>query len=197
MKPLREYDGHMASEIPLGPPNRAAARWVGRAISVPLGLSIVLPPHGLLLGIGGAAYVTFVAGWTAVAMASARRFATENNLAIGALGRGELTKAHEVFVHWAPSAHGRISALARRAAEAMVSLEQAWTEHEATMTGQTLRIMRVVRAFACAAADGPRNQGLVERVLGEMKPRYERELTFLGGTWPEMAAFLAAHRLGG
>lgn len=216
-----------------------------------------------------------------------RRFATENNLALGALGRGELAKAHEMFARWAPSPVPAISALARhnlgwtlmlegrgaaaariledvaehyqrpllqnamlpttrldtalchallghidvaetwcakseqpvkapprpsfpgmmallravidcrkgRDAEAAVSLEHAWTEHEATMTGETLRLMRVLRAFACAAADGPRNQGLVERVLGDMKPRYDGEFAFLGATWPEMAAFLAAHHL--
>lgn len=82
-----------------------------------------------------------------------------------------------------------------RAAEAMASLEDTWAQHEATMTGELLRMMRVLRAFACAAADGPRNQGRVERVLGDMKPRYERELAFLGGAWPEMAAFLSAHDL--
>jgi hypothetical protein len=84
-----------------------------------------------------------------------------------------------------------------RAAEATVSLEHAWTEHEATMTGEILRLMRVLRGFARAAAQGPRNQGVVERVLGDMKPRYEREFAFLGATWPEMAAFLAAQHLAG
>lgn len=84
-----------------------------------------------------------------------------------------------------------------RAAEATVLLEHAWTEYEATMTAETLRMMRVLRAFAHAAAEGPRNQGLVERVLGDMKPRYEREFAFLGATWPEMATFLSAQHLAG
>jgi hypothetical protein len=279
----------MATEIPLGPPSRAGHRLLGGAIGVPLGLGIMLPPHGLLLGLGGAAFLSYFVGSTALSLARFRRFATENNLALGALGRGELAKAHGVFVRWAPNGHAGISALARhnfgwtlilearlrdamtiledaakhyerplsrigmlpttrvdtalchallgelelaqtwcakseepvkgpprpsypgilaftravidcrrgRAAEAMVSLEHAWTEHEATMTGETLRMMRVVRAFACAAADGPRNQGLVERVLSDMKPRYQREFAFLGDSWPEMATFLAAHQLAG
>jgi hypothetical protein len=84
-----------------------------------------------------------------------------------------------------------------RAAEAAVTLENAWTENEAAMTGDTLRIIRVVRAFACAGVDAPRNQGLVERVLGDTKPRYLGEFDFLGTAWPEMTAFLAAHHLGG
>lgn len=279
----------VATEIPLGPPNRTVHRLVGGAVGIPLGIGIVMSPHGLLLGISGAAFLTYAVGWTVFALARMRRFATENNLALGALGRGELAKAHEVFARWAPSRVVTISALARhnlgwtlmlegrleeatriledvakyylraliqiamlpttrldtalchallgkldvaeawfaksevpvkvpprpsfpgmralvRAAidcrkghvvEAMVLLEHAWTEHEATMTGETLRLMRVLRAFACAAADGPRNQGLVERVLGDMKPRYEGEFAFLGATWPEMAAFLAAHHLAG
>lgn len=82
-----------------------------------------------------------------------------------------------------------------RAAEAVVLLDRAWAEHEGALTGETLRMMRVVRAFACATADGPRNQGIVERVLGDMRPRYEGEFAFLVGAWPGMQAFLAAHRL--
>lgn len=254
---------------------------------IPIGLGIALDPHALFLGIGGAAFVSYLVGWTAIGLAKMRRYATENNLALGALGRGELAKAHDVFTRWAPNTYDTIGATARhnlgwtlmlegrveeavtifedaaehhqralsrlgllpttrvdaalchallgkldladrwcakaeepvkgpprpmfpgmlalvravidcrrgRATEAMVSLEHAWTEHEATMSGDTLRMMRVVRAFACAAVDGPRNQGLVERVLGDTKPRYEREFAFLGDSWPEMAAFLAAHRL--
>ncbi len=279
----------VATEIPLGPPNRTVHRLVGGAVGIPVGLGIVMSPHGLLLGISGAAFLTYTVGWTVFALARMRRFATENNLALGALGRGELAKAHEVFARWAPSRVLAVSAVARHnlgwtlmlegrveeaarvledvaehyrrqliqnallpttridtalchallgkvdvaeswcakseepvkapsrpsfqgmralvhavidcrkghVAEAMVSLEHAWAEHEATMTGETLRMMRVLRAFACAAADGPRNQGLVERVLGDMKPRYEGELAFLGASWPEMAAFLAAHQLAG
>ncbi len=277
----------MATEIPLGPPRRGIHKLIGGAIGVPIGLGTVMPPHGLLLGLGGGAFLTYLIGLTAVAMTRMRRFATENNLALGALGRGELAKAHEVFASWATSQDATISAVARhnlgwtlmlegraddavtiledaaehyrrgltrvamlpttrvdaalchallgkvdlaeiwyakaeepvkapphptfpgmkalvrgiidcrdgRAAEAIVALDHAWTEHEPTMTGETLRVMRIVRAFACAAADGPRNQGLVERVLGDMKLRYEREFAFLGGSWPEMAAFLAAHGL--
>jgi hypothetical protein len=222
-----------------------------------------------------------------MAVIKTRRFATENNLALGALGRGDLAKAHDVFARWARSPHVVARTLARhnlgwtmmleghvqeaatiledaaehyskalirigmlpttridialchallgkletaeswyaqsdapvkapprpslpgmraivravidcrsdRAAEAAVALEHAWGEHEAMLTGETLRMMRVLRAFAAASADGPRSQGLVERVLADMRPRYAGELAFLGGTWPQMAAFLSSHRL--
>jgi hypothetical protein len=277
----------MAIEVPLGSPRRTIQRVAGGVIGVPIGLGVVMPPHGLLVGLGGAAYVSFLVGWNAIARASWRRFATDNNLALGALGRGELAKAHEAFVRWALSRYTTIRAIARhnlgwtlmveghvsdaatiledaathyqpaltrqamlpttrldvalchallgdfekaeawyamaqepvkaspnpsfgggtalvrsvidcrngRASEAAVALEHAWEEHETTLIGGTLRLMRVVRAFACAAADGPRSQGIVERVLGDTKPRYEREFSFLGDTWPEMAAFLVAHGL--
>jgi hypothetical protein len=101
-----------------------------------------------------------------------------------------------------PSFHGML-ALTRSIIEcrrgnaeaARVTIEQAWTEQEANMTGASLRLMRVMRAFACAAVEAPRNQGLVERLLVDLRPRYPGELAFLGGRWPEMAAFLAAHEL--
>lgn len=277
----------MVAGVPLGPPSRTLQRVVGGAIGIPIGIGIVLPPHGLLIGIGGAGLLAYAVGATALAIARMRRFATENNLAIGALGRGELAQASEVLVRWARDRHPMISATARhnlgwtlmlegrvedatriledaaahhdgalirtallpttrldialchallghlelaeawcakaalpvkappqptfpgmmavlrgvidcrrgRSADAVVALEHAWDEHEATMTGEILRLMRVVRAFACAASEGPRHQGHVERVLGDLRPRYAYEFAFLGGRWPEMAAFLAAHQL--
>ncbi|MBP6837734.1 MAG: tetratricopeptide repeat protein [Kofleriaceae bacterium] len=81
------------------------------------------------------------------------------------------------------------------AAQAAAGLAQARAEHEPTMTGDTLRMMRVVHAF-CAGADSPREQGVVEQILGDLRPRHPREFAFLGGAWPDMHAFLAAHGLG-
>src|SRR5262249_40438480 len=103
----------MAAEIPLGRPSRTIHKWIGSALGIPIGLGIAIPPHGLLLGIGGIASLTYIVGAAAAGVAAFRRFAPENNLALGALGRGELAKAHEVFVRWAPSGHPTISALAR------------------------------------------------------------------------------------
>lgn len=73
-------------------------------------------------------------------------------------------------------------------------LDEHWTEFEATSPGATLRAMRVVRAFAHAAA-GPRNAGVVEQLVADMRPAYPDEFTFLGAAWPEMEQFLAAHGL--
>jgi len=285
----RKDSDAMAAQVPLGSPGRLVHQLVGGVIGIPFGLGIVIAPHALLLGISAAAYCLYVGVFTAIGTVRMRRFAIDNNLALGALGRGQLAYARDVFARWAASGHLLIGALARhnlgwtlilegrldeaakiledaaehhgrylrriamlpttrvdvalchvllgnlelaeawcvksaepvkgppspsfpgllalvralidcrsgRAAEATVALEHAWAEHEAALTGGTLRIMRVVRAFACAASEGPRSQGVVERVLGDMRPRYERELAFVGGTWPEMAAFLAAHQLDG
>lgn len=279
----------ITAEVRLGRSTPTALRLLGAVIGVPIGLGIVLPPHALLLGIGGTVFGVSVVVSTVRSMARIRRFSNENNAALGALGRGELAKAHDMFVRWAPSHPPIIAAMARhnlgwtlvlegrledavtifedtaehykrpltrlgllpttridttlchallgnldaadswlamsalpvkttprpgfpgmaaltravidcrrgRTAEAKVSLEHAWNEHEPTLTGETLRMMRVLRAFACAADDGPRSQGLVERVLGDLKPRYEHEFGFLCGAWPEMEAFLAAHHLVG
>ncbi|MBL9016881.1 MAG: hypothetical protein JNL83_22020 [Myxococcales bacterium] len=68
-------------------------------------------------------------------------------------------------------------------------LADGWREIESTTTGDVLRPLRVVRAFAAAAA-GPR-----EPALETPRPAYPGEYTFLGTTWPEMAAFLATHEL--
>jgi hypothetical protein len=241
---------------------------------------------GLAIGIGGGVVLAYFTGFVAVALGASKRFAIDNNQAVTALSRGELTRARELYAGWARHWYHPVSATARhglgwtllldgrldeaatilgdlaanhaatlksslrrtyadaglcnvllgkvdvaellsakaeepikgpsrptfpgflallraliacrrdRAAEARVTLEQALAEHEAVMTGKIIRIMRVAHAFASAAADGPRSQGTVERILGDMRPRYERELTFLGVSWPEMAAFLAAHQLG-
>lgn len=68
-------------------------------------------------------------------------------------------------------------------------LADGWTEIESTTTGDVLRPLRVVRAFAAAAA-GPRAPA-----LEVPRPAYAGEFAFLGTSWPEMAAFLAAHEL--
>lgn len=68
-------------------------------------------------------------------------------------------------------------------------LDDGWTEIESTTAGDVLRPLRVVRAFAKAAA-GPRAPA-----LETPRPAYPGEFTFLGTSWPEMATFLATHEL--
>ncbi|MFT3697757.1 MAG: hypothetical protein QM831_31750 [Kofleriaceae bacterium] len=73
-------------------------------------------------------------------------------------------------------------------------LDDHWTACEVALPGSELRPMRVVRAFAVAMAGGPRDAGRAEQMIAALRPMaYEREFAFLGATWPEMDAFLAAH----
>jgi hypothetical protein len=81
-----------------------------------------------------------------------------------------------------------------RAAEAAKQLADHWAEYETMTTGDVLRPLRVVRAFALAA-EGPRNAGQVETMIGSVRPAYPTEYAFLAVGWPEMAAFLATHGL--
>jgi hypothetical protein len=73
-------------------------------------------------------------------------------------------------------------------------LEDKWSEWEAIVSGDLLRLMRVVRAFAIASVD-LRDAGKATGVLGDMRPNWHGEFDFLGVEWPEMATFLATHNL--
>jgi hypothetical protein len=80
-----------------------------------------------------------------------------------------------------------------RALDAARLLDEGWAGYEAAMTGDVLRPLRIVRAFAHAT--GPRAGGVAEAALPTLRPAYPGEYAFLGAKWPEMAAFLASHEL--
>jgi tetratricopeptide (TPR) repeat protein len=75
-------------------------------------------------------------------------------------------------------------------ADASRSLDDKWAGYEAVLNGQSLRILRIVRAFAHAAAGSA-----ADTMLAEASPAYAGEYAFLGKAWPEMATFLASHGL--
>ena len=81
-----------------------------------------------------------------------------------------------------------------RPEDAAKLLDEGWAGYEASVTGDVLRPLRVVRAFAHAS--GPRAGGVAEAALPTLRPAYPGEYAFLGARWPEMAAFLASHELG-
>ena len=81
-------------------------------------------------------------------------------------------------------------------AAAATLLDERWIELEAGLTGRQLRAVRIVRAFAHAAA-GPRATGTSAAILLGIRRSYPGEFAFLGAKWPEMAAFLATHELAG
>ncbi len=107
-------------------------------------------------------------------------------------------RGHEPSQPSAPAmrtfARGLLDCRQGRASTAATLLDEKWSELEAFLAGETLRPLRVVRAFAHAAADA-RNAGIAESLLASARPVYAGEFTFLGVAWPEMQQFLAAHGL--
>lgn len=71
-------------------------------------------------------------------------------------------------------------------------LDEQWSMCEATLTGETTRPIRVLRAFAHAST-GERQAGVAEMHLASALPARSGEYDFLAIAWPEMARFLDAH----
>jgi hypothetical protein len=74
-------------------------------------------------------------------------------------------------------------------------LERLWTEFESALTGELLRPLRLVRAYAVSQDGGLRGQGAVEMLLVPLRGGPPGELAFMGAAWPEMKSFLTAHSL--
>jgi hypothetical protein len=81
-----------------------------------------------------------------------------------------------------------------RAEEGVRAIEDIWAESESLLTGELVRPLRVVRAFAMSQA-GPRDAGLAHRFIVAARPNYPGEYDFLATAWPEMAQFLDVHEL--
>jgi hypothetical protein len=84
--------------------------------------------------------------------------------------------------------HGRYAELARM-------LESHWRELENTLSGEVLRRLTVLRAFAVASAEGPRGAGVAEPLLLRLRPSVPGEYAWLAGQWPELGAFLETNQL--
>jgi hypothetical protein len=84
---------------------------------------------------------------------------------------------------------GELALLARR-------LDEKWRELEGSLTGETLRSLTLLRAFALATLAGPRGPGDAEPLLARVRPVSQGEFAWLTVGWPELAAFLAANQLG-
>lgn len=79
-------------------------------------------------------------------------------------------------------------------AEATRLIDANWQTIEG-LAGDQLRPLRLVRAFAVAAAGGPRDDGAVDRLLAPLRESRPGSLRYLGVAWPEMAAFLELNHL--
>jgi hypothetical protein len=74
-------------------------------------------------------------------------------------------------------------------------LENDWTQLENTVTGNILRPMRVLRAFALAQIGGPREAAIVDSMLAALRGTSTRDIEYLAAEWPEMHTFMASHGL--
>lgn len=83
---------------------------------------------------------------------------------------------------------------AGRAAQAATNLDEHWAEYEAVLTGDIVRMLRLVRSFA-KHEEGPRHAGPATIDLASLRPAYPGEYAMLTAGWPEMAAFLAVNGL--
>jgi hypothetical protein len=83
-----------------------------------------------------------------------------------------------------------------RYAEVKLRLDNDWVALEAGMKGESLRPLRVMRAFAVAQASGVRESGAIEPLLSALRPGRPGEFAYLGASWPELARFLAAYMPG-
>jgi hypothetical protein len=74
-------------------------------------------------------------------------------------------------------------------------LENQWTQLENSVTGNILRPMRVLRAFALAQTAGPREAAIVDAMLAALRGTSTHDIQYLGAAWPEMKTFIASHDL--
>jgi len=79
--------------------------------------------------------------------------------------------------------------------EVVRRLESEWGQLKEGLTGETLRPLRLVRAFALSQAGGPREAGAVENVLIPLRGGRPGTLNYLASQWPELQEFLCGHNL--
>jgi hypothetical protein len=82
-----------------------------------------------------------------------------------------------------------------RAAVILGRLEGLWRELESSMKGETLRPLRLFRAFATWLSLDARSAAMVDPLLVVLRPVVPGEFDYLAAAWPELAAFLREHGL--
>ena len=74
-------------------------------------------------------------------------------------------------------------------------LEDGWREAEGALSGDWLRILRLLRAFAASRVAGPRGEGEAHELLRALRPVRPGEFAYLGRSWPDLGTFLALAEL--
>ncbi|MCE9574401.1 MAG: hypothetical protein K8W52_14735 [Deltaproteobacteria bacterium] len=65
-----------------------------------------------------------------------------------------------------------------------------WPEMERTLTGEALRPLRLLRAFALASVNGARGAGAASMHLDALRPARVEEFACLATEWPALDAFI-------
>ncbi len=87
-----------------------------------------------------------------------------------------------------------IDCRSNRCSDAARLLDEYWQAIERITSGQQLRPLRIVRAFAHSNG-GAQGGGAAEAALVTVRPAYPGEHDYLGHAWPEMARYLAQNGL--
>jgi hypothetical protein len=69
-------------------------------------------------------------------------------------------------------------------------LARDWTQIESTTKGETLRPIRVLRAFATAQTSGVRDAAALTPLVAALHPARAADFAYLATSWPELDMFL-------
>lgn len=108
----------------------------------------------------------------------------------------EETTNRAVIEAWEAASEAIVACRAGEPARARELLATRWLALENSVTGELLRPLRVVRAFALDAASKGTDTAAVEALLQPVREHPRAELRHLGAEWPAMRAFLAERGLG-
>lgn len=111
--------------------------------------------------------------------------------------RGAEDAANRAVIEaWETAAEAVVACRAEEPGKARARFAERWRALEDAATGEVLRPLRVLRAFAIHAASNGADGAEVERVLAPVREHAGRELLHLAARWPAMRAFLAERGLG-
>ena len=79
-------------------------------------------------------------------------------------------------------------------AEATRLIDRDWQGLEG-LSGEQLRPLRLLRAFAASSTGGPRDDGAVDRLLAPLRESRPGSLRYLTVAWPELGAFMDLHHV--
>ncbi|MBI5363966.1 MAG: hypothetical protein HZA53_12355 [Planctomycetes bacterium] len=100
-----------------------------------------------------------------------------------------------VIEAWELATEAVVACRANDAPRAKSLLAERWLQLDKSLTGDALRPLRLVRAFAVHAASNGAEESTVEALLQPVREHPRSEAQHLGAHWPAMRAFLAERGL--